>query len=132
MSKRVSLEIYVALLDEFIIALAISIIIMIVLRGYGIVSWKLFASITATIVIVGTLLFLAIVKVYKRGPQVGREAIIGALGEALTDIKNEGFVLVEGEIWRARSKDLEVIIKKGEKVKVISLDGLTLIVEKVE
>ena len=132
MSRKISLEIYVAVLDEFIIALIISIIIMILLRGYGIVSWRLFVSIVATIVVIGTLLSMAIIRVYKRKPQVGREAIIGAIGEALTDIKNEGFVLVEGEIWRARPRGSEELIRKGDKIKVVSLDGLTLIVEKVE
>ena len=126
------MEVYVAILDEFIIALVISIIVMILLRGYGVVSWGLFISITTAIVVVGALLSIAIIKVYKRRPQVGREAIIGAMGEALTDIKNEGFVLVEGEIWRARPRGSEEAIKKGDRIRVVSLDGLTLIVEKAK
>lgn len=55
--------------------------------------------------------------------------IIGEIGEALGEIRGEGFVRVRGEIWRARSgKD----IGDGEKVRVIGKEGPILIVEPVK
>ena len=59
----------------------------------------------------------------------GVEAIVGRLGEALTGIEKEGQVKIGGEIWKAKSTDE---IAKGDRVKVLSVDGLMLIVEKSE
>ncbi|RLG63166.1 hypothetical protein DRO02_07080 [archaeon] len=61
--------------------------------------------------------------------KTGAEALIGAIGEALTDIDPIGEVRVLGEIWRARAT---VRIAKGKKVKVEDRKGLMLIVTPVE
>ncbi len=52
--------------------------------------------------------------------------LIGKVGEARTDISNEGSVYVGGEAWSARSP---VPIKNGTAVKVLSREGLILDVE---
>jgi membrane-bound serine protease (ClpP class) len=53
-------------------------------------------------------------------------------GTALDPISNkkDGFVLVGGEYWRART--IKSIIKKGEKVKIIDKQGSYLIVEPLQ
>ncbi len=56
----------------------------------------------------------------------GPEAMIGVETEALTDIANEGNVFLEGQYWRATSAKS---IKKGAKVKIVKVEGLSLIVE---
>ncbi len=55
--------------------------------------------------------------------------ITGKVGRAIDDIKpgSEGFVIIEGEYWRARSDEE---IKVGEKVIVIGKEGPVLIVKK--
>jgi len=53
----------------------------------------------------------------------------GAEAEVVTDIDNEGKVFIKGEYWRATS---EKQIKKGAKVKVIKVEGLSLIVEEIK
>jgi membrane-bound serine protease (ClpP class) len=65
-----------------------------------------------------------------RGKLTGPEAIIGKIGKAVTDLKPEGEVRVVGIIWRAKSISGE--IKKGESVRVKSLENLVLTVEKAE
>ncbi|MBW8011755.1 MAG: hypothetical protein FVQ83_11030 [Chloroflexi bacterium] len=55
--------------------------------------------------------------------------IIGACGEARTDIHSEGSVYVLGEMWTARSGSL---IKNGSKVRVLGREGFILDVETVE
>ncbi|MCE4617092.1 MAG: nodulation protein NfeD [Desulfurococcales archaeon] len=57
--------------------------------------------------------------------------VVGKTGRASTDIEpgNEGFVVVDGEYWKATSKRL---IKKGEKIVVIEQKGLFLVVDKAE
>jgi membrane-bound serine protease (ClpP class) len=58
----------------------------------------------------------------------GPEAIIGKVGTAVTDLKPNGEVRVEGYVWRAKSSLGD--IEKGESVRVKSLQNLVLIVEK--
>lgn len=71
-----------------------------------------------------TLTIALIVKAYKRKPQTGAEGLIGAEGEARTDIlENGGQVFVHGEIWSAWSAKP---IKPGEKIVVDNLENLKL------
>ena len=58
----------------------------------------------------------------------GPEAIIGVETEALTDIANEGNVFLEGQYWRATSSKP---LKKGVKVRIVKVSGLSLIVEEI-
>jgi membrane-bound serine protease (ClpP class) len=59
----------------------------------------------------------------------GAEAMINAEAEAVTDIVGEGEVFLKGEYWKAIS---DRPIKKGAKVKIIKIDGLSLNVEEVK
>ena len=56
-------------------------------------------------------------------PSYNLETLVGALGEAKTDVSNEGSVAVNGELWTARSS---ILIPKGSKVRVVARDGLSL------
>lgn len=53
--------------------------------------------------------------------------LIGAIGEARTDIQEEGSVYVGGEMWTAYS---EKSIKAGSEVKILEREGFVLKVEK--
>jgi membrane-bound serine protease (ClpP class) len=68
--------------------------------------------------------------IIRRSKLTGPEAIIGKIGTAVTDLKPEGEVKVGGIIWRAMSVTGD--IRKGELVKVNSLQELVLTVEKVD
>jgi len=65
----------------------------------------------------------------RSAPVSGAAGMIGALGQALTAIEpaRAGQVHVRGEIWRALSGES---IAPGERVRVSSLDGLTVTVRK--
>ncbi|HXG64747.1 MAG TPA: NfeD family protein [Blastocatellia bacterium] len=56
----------------------------------------------------------------------GTDGMLGLTGKAHTAIDPEGTIFVRGELWRARSK---MKIARGEKVRVVGLDGLVLDVE---
>jgi Membrane-bound serine protease (ClpP class) len=56
--------------------------------------------------------------------------LIGKEGIVYTTLEPEGEVRVEGIIWRAKSKDNSKI-EKGQKVRVVKIEGLTLMVEKI-
>lgn len=62
----------------------------------------------------------------KKRLRTGLEAMIGSIGEAKTDFEGTGMIWVNGESWSAQSS---VVIKKGDKVKILSISGLNLIVD---
>ena len=53
--------------------------------------------------------------------------LIGQIGEARTKINEEGSVLVDGELWSARS---ESPIAAGSSIRVLRREGFILVVEK--
>lgn len=59
--------------------------------------------------------------------------LLGKEGEVREDIEpyKTGVVLVEAELWSAKAKR-PVTIRSGERVRVVGVEGLTLIVEKVQ
>ena len=67
------------------------------------------------------------------GPTLGNDpdSVIGLIGETRTDIEpfSAGSVLIEGELWQARSKKP---IPAGSTVRVLRQDGFWLTVKKVE
>jgi len=89
--------------------------------------------ISATIVISGFLIIAirAVYKVHRMKPTTGKLGIIGEKGEVLEVLKPTGQVKIHGEIWKASSEDSKKI-KKGEKVMVTSIEGLTLYVKKIK
>lgn len=80
-----------------------------------------------------TALFFAVaiglaVKAHRLQPLSGSEGLVGEQGEAASDIAPEGKVYVHGEIWDARSDGQ---ISKGEKIRVIGTERMTVVVKKV-
>lgn len=59
-----------------------------------------------------------------RRPQLtGPEGIIGARGEALTELNPHGLVRCQGEVWSATAEEP---IPGGERVRVVAVDRLHL------
>lgn len=52
--------------------------------------------------------------------------LVGAIGEAKTEIHEEGSVQIGAELWSARSSQF---IPQGERVRVVAREGFVLIVE---
>lgn len=64
-------------------------------------------------------------------PTLGRDWMIGKEGTAATDIDPEGTVTVAGGQWRALT-NRATPLAKGDPLRVVSIDGLTLEVEPLE
>jgi membrane-bound serine protease (ClpP class) len=64
----------------------------------------------------------------KLRPQHDLSQLIGEIGEAKTDIFDEGSVQIESELWSAHSS---VLIPEGSDVRVVKRDGFILEVEPV-
>lgn len=96
--------------------------------GYGI-SLPLILTFTA----ISGLFFLGVIglaiKARERPVVSGREELLHASGTALQDFSREGRVRVHGESWLAVSA---APLRRGQRVRVTGIDGLTLHVEPQE
>ncbi|MEZ5892731.1 MAG: nodulation protein NfeD [Parvularculaceae bacterium] len=90
-------------------------------------------SLIATVLtIVGAFLALvmtAIVGSRGHGPMIGAEAIRRREGVVDDWSGKDGWVIIEGERWRARS---DKPLRPGDKVKVVEIDGLVLVVKQAK
>jgi len=67
-----------------------------------------------------------VLKAQMRKRQSGREGMIGAEGEAVTDVHETGKVFVHGEYWNAWS---DRAVQKGKKIRVVAVAALKLKIE---
>ncbi len=84
--------------------------------------------------VIATVLFALFVvgmglRAQARKVATGREGLIDEIGEALTDLDPTGEILVAGEYWKAKAT---AKIKKGQSVKVTSVNRMLLKVEPAE
>ena len=70
----------------------------------------------------------SVYKAQRKLPVTGKSAILAATGVVIEDLNPSGLIKVNGEIWKAVSVDGKKI-KKGNTVKIISMDGLLLYVQ---
>lgn len=94
--------------------------------GFGVDPW-LIGAITLTNVAVLSLLLAAAIRTQKKKPVTGVEELLAAEGEIVDWAQGQGHARVTGEIWRAKS-DAIYILKAGDKVNILEIDGLTLTV----
>lgn len=91
------------------------------------ISYKVIA--TAVLLITGTMAFLLfmVIALHRKAPVTGLQGLLQETGVAQTEIHGSGQVFVHGELWNAIATEP---IQKGEKVRIVSVDGLVLHVEK--
>ncbi len=94
---------------QIIVAVAVGILVL-----AAIASWLLYAAVRAQ---------------YSR-VKTGKEALIGARGVASTDLDPKGEVRVFGEFWQATAKEGRIV--QGQDVEVVGMDGMFLVVIRVE
>lgn len=94
------------------------------------VSW----TVIIPVVLITAAFFLfglgMVVRAHRKKPTTGKRGMMGLKGEARAAIDSRGGqVLVHGELWSAVSEEK---IKKGERIRVVDVDGLVLKVKKVD
>ncbi|MFQ5836781.1 MAG: nodulation protein NfeD [Candidatus Bathyarchaeia archaeon] len=104
-------------------------------------QWLLYYKVSEQIrnVLLGVSLFVAffftflvykVAKARRLKIVTGAEALIGAFGVAVSELKPKGEVRVRGEFWQAKTE--EELIRKGEKVEIMGREGMFLIVRPVK
>lgn len=88
------------------------------------------AMIATTIAVGAFFAFVAaaVLRTQRRPAYSGREALVGERGIAKTEVGADGTVLVQGELWQAEATDPATPIAPGQRVRVVSVDGLRLAV----
>ena len=86
-------------------------------------------AILASILVAGFLWFAVRKSVEAAGvkPLHSLDILVGKIGQARTNVEEEGSVQIDGELWSARS---EKAIPSGSSIRVLQRDGFVLIVEK--
>jgi membrane-bound serine protease (ClpP class) len=87
------------------------------------VSLPLLLGVSGTLAALMGIIVMKIVQVRKRPVEVGASTIVGASGV----VRRDGFVFVNGELWRARPADGEPL-RTGDEVAVERVEGLELVV----
>jgi membrane-bound serine protease (ClpP class) len=90
------------------------------------IAWQLIAAMA----LAGALVLLAIVSFAvraRRRPVVsGVEGMLSEVAEATEDFEHQGLVRVQGELWKAVSREP---VKAGQRLRIRKVDGLTVEVE---
>ena len=99
-----------------------------------------FARVSVPLVITVALLIAAMftailtfaLRALKAPVRTGQESMVGKKGFAKTDFAPDGTVRVGSELWSAEKANSTESISKGERVEVVSVEGLRLKVKKLD
>ncbi|ABB15978.1 NfeD family protein [Carboxydothermus hydrogenoformans] len=94
------------------------------------ISWVNILPLVLLLALGVYLLIKLAVRAQKSKSLTGMEGMIGLTGKVTADLQPEGFVMVRGEIWKAKAVEGKTI-PRGTPVKVIGVNGLTLVVDEV-
>lgn len=87
-------------------------------------------SVIALIVVFAAFLIVKSIESQKTRKSTGRESLIGKVGTVVNRLAPDGWISIEGIRWKAHSSSADVI-EEGDKVRVVALEGLSILVEKV-
>lgn len=105
------------------------IILLIFSYGSDIISSTVMWIILVLWIIKDLVLYPFLWKAYDTRYQQRHNIIVGLSGTVNDRLDPEGYIVVKGEFWHARTDRESGVIEKGEKVKISGMNGLTLIVE---
>lgn len=114
---------------------AIASVVGFVLNAFGIDIWiQVIASLVVSVLLIIYTKPFAQKKLKVKNEATNSDMVIGKTGIVVSKITSDKFageVNVRGKIWSAVSKDGDDILE-NEKVKILSIDGVKLIVEREE
>jgi membrane protein implicated in regulation of membrane protease activity len=94
----------------------------------GLPDWAA-AGIIALWVLKDVVLFPFVRIAYQPGSEGGSTRLLGARGTAQDTLQPSGYVRISAELWRAELRPGSQPVEPGDRVRVLSVHGLTLLVE---
>ncbi len=70
------------------------------------------------------------IKAQFKKPATGVEGMLGSTGITRSNLKTKGKIQIHGEIWNAILESSGEVIRKGEEVEVVRVEGMRLVVKK--
>ncbi len=124
-------EAIIALLDELVVAVAITIIILALSYAFDIISLR--TAVISGCIIGAILAYIGYLagRAQLKKPSVGAEALVGKKGIVIEELAPEGTILIEGEYWKAVSINGKRV-PRNKQVVVKGFRGLVLYVEEIE
>ncbi len=111
---------------------ALTVVVLLVMRKWIDISVSVVFGVLAIVVIKDFLLYPFLRSAYDTRVKTGVAQLIGSQGVVKQDVDPEGYVLVRGELWKARLKHNDRAASKGAEVQIEAADGMTLIVQPIE
>jgi len=90
---------------------------------FWVLPWPLASVIYTAGVAPSLLIAWAAWRALRTPPAMGIEAMVGGVGEAITDLAPSGQVRYRNDLWTARSPEP---VKRGERVRIAAVEGLRL------
>jgi membrane-bound serine protease (ClpP class) len=107
------------------------ILILIIIQHWVVLPVWLFWSIIGFWIVKDVVLFPFVWRAYDWERSGRSRSMIGERGIAKERLAPRGYVQVHGELWRAVVINGETPIERGQSVKIVQMDGLTLFVEQI-
>jgi len=120
---------YILLQLPVIVLLAI--ILLVIRRWVDIPLWLIW-GIVGFWAVKDIAMFPVVWRAYDQSRPGDATSIVGMQGVAKDRLAPSGYVQVRGELWRAEVMNGGSSIKKGERVRVMEIEGLTLLVQAEE
>ncbi len=127
--KQIPKPIYIRYILLNIPGLAAVFLILIIVQYWVVLPVWLFWSIIVFWVVKDAVLFPFVWRAYDWERPGQSRSMIGERGIARERLAPSGYVQVHGELWRAELIDGGLPVERGQAVKIVKMDGLTLFVE---
>ncbi len=92
------------------------------LRLFFLLPWPVALGVNALLATIALGLAVPAMRALRQPVMTGREALVGKVAEAMSDIEREGLVKVDGELWRAEAAD-GAHVAKGQRVAIAGVRG---------
>lgn len=94
---------------------------------FFVLPWPVALGINGLLAAIALGLAVPAIRALRQPVMTGREALVGKVAEAVSDIEREGLVRLDGELWRAEATD-GAHVTKGQRVAIAAVRGMRLVV----
>jgi membrane-bound serine protease (ClpP class) len=103
-------------------------VLFVIRHWVNIPTWLLW-SLVGLLVLKDIVMFPVVWRAYDQSRPGDANSIVGMRGTAKDRLAPSGYVQVRGELWRAEVIESGLPIEKGDRVRVMGIEGLTLLVQ---
>lgn len=111
--------------------LALLIVALLLLQFWNILSQITVWAIIAIWIVKDAILFPFVWRSFDFGQHQDANPLIGQVGFTKEKLDPSGYISVRGELWKATISEEHPPIDKGKNVRILSCEGLTLVVEAI-